>query len=142
MNGQPPQPAPEAAQDAVEPLPIRPFTMDEARLVRYSKDVAPIIEAHCAECHNPDKSKSDLDLSSVETMMVGGKKAGPSIVPGQPDDSPVVQYIQGLKRPRMPKGEDPISADELHVIRMWIAAGAEDDTVVKVPAEPAPGAPA
>src|SRR6185503_18391804 len=58
-----------------------------------------------------------------------GKKAGPGIVPGKPDESSLVQYIRGLAdAPQMPKGSDALSEDELHRIRLWIAAGAKDDS--------------
>lgn len=107
---------------------IRPFSMDEAKGVSYVRDVRPILAEKCEECHNPDKARGDFDVTSVAAMLEGGKKAGPGIVPGDPDASPVVKYIRGELRPQMPKGEDPLTAEELHLIRMWIAAGAVDDS--------------
>src|SRR5436190_6628912 len=33
--------------------------------VDYDKDVKPLLEKFCADCHNPDKKKGDLDLSEI-----------------------------------------------------------------------------
>jgi hypothetical protein len=33
--------------------------------VDYAKDVKPLLEKYCADCHNPDKRKGDLDLSEI-----------------------------------------------------------------------------
>ncbi|MBX7257276.1 MAG: hypothetical protein K1Y02_13010 [Candidatus Hydrogenedentes bacterium] len=126
---------------------IRDYAPEEAKLVSYKKDVAPIFELHCVECHNPDKSKGDFDVTTVSTLLLPGKKAGPGVVPGKPDESSVVEYIRGAKRPQMPKGEAPISEQELHIIRMWIAAGAVDDSAQPTlpateTAEAAPAVPA
>ena len=60
--------------------------------------------------------------------MKGGKKAGPAIVPGKPDESPLVQYLRGLRKPQMPKGNPALSEEEVHLIRQWIFAGARDDS--------------
>jgi WD40 repeat protein len=38
-----------------------------------------------------------------------------------------VQYISGEK-PEMPRGADPLKAEQVEVIRRWIAEGAKDDT--------------
>src|SRR5205085_10538036 len=49
-------------------------------------------------------------------------------VPGKPDESPLVAYVRGLRTPQMPKGNPPLSEQELHLIRLWILAGAQDDS--------------
>ena len=56
------------------------------------------------------------------------------IVPGKPDASLLVQYLRGLKKPQMPAGGAPLSVDELHLIREWIAAARKKSH------PPAPGA--
>src|SRR5207249_10469870 len=43
-------------------------------------------------------------------------------------ESPMVDYLRGLRAPQMPKGNPPLSEEELHVIRSWILAGAKDDS--------------
>ncbi|GMU91947.1 MAG: hypothetical protein AMXMBFR4_10050 [Candidatus Hydrogenedentota bacterium] len=125
-------PLPATPSTAFTPA-IRPIDLDLARNVSYTKDIAPIMEQYCVECHNPDKARGDFDATSVLAMMDGGKKAGPGIKPGKPDESSVVRYIRGELQPQMPKGEDPMSEDQLHAIRLWIAAGAVDDSAAPLP---------
>jgi hypothetical protein len=50
------------------------------------------------------------------------------VVAGKPDDSPLIQYVLGVRKPRMPKGNPPLSENEVHLLREWISAGAKDDS--------------
>lgn len=70
---------------------------------------------------------SGLDVSSRETLLKGGRKFGPSVIPGQPDQSPLVRYIKGELKPRMPKGRDPLSPEQISRIQQWIRDGAKTD---------------
>lgn len=107
---------------------IRPIDPQQAAKVSYVRDVKPVLDKHCLECHDNEMRKGDLSLLTVGDMMKPGQKAGPGIIPFKPDESSVVQYIRGMKQPQMPRRRDPLTEDELHAIRMWIAAGAVDDT--------------
>lgn len=88
---------------------------------RFSKKVA-------RSATTPDKAKGDFDATSVAAMLEGGKKGGVGFVPGKPDEGSLVKYIRGEMKPQMPKGEDPLTDEQLRIIRQWIAAGAIDDT--------------
>ena len=99
-----------------------------AAQVSYVRQVAPIFANNCADCHSTEEHKGELDASSVPSLMKGGKKAGPAIVPGKPDESPLVQFLRGLREPQMPKGNPALSEDEVHLVRQWILAGAKDDS--------------
>lgn len=113
--------------DGLDPK-LLPFTMDEAKQVSYAKDIQPLLEEVCTECHRPRRTQSELDMTTVAGMLAGGEKLGPSIVPGNPDASTIVQYIRGQLQPQMPKDELPLVDGELRTLRMWIAAGAVDDS--------------
>jgi hypothetical protein len=117
----------EAAKKIVE-IPILPIEAAESAKISYTRDVKPLLVDNCLECHSPKDHKGGLDASSVAGMLKGGKKAGASIIPGKPDDSPLIQYVRGLKLPQMPKGSPALDPKELHLLREWIAAGARDDS--------------
>jgi hypothetical protein len=74
------------------------------------------------------KAKGQFEVSTVGTLLQKGKKAGPGVVPGKPEESAIVQYIRGQKEPQMPKGNPPLSEAELHLVRLWILGGAQDDS--------------
>src|SRR6266404_2787702 len=54
--------------------------------VTYQDHVLPLIEANCAKCHNADKKKADLDLTSYQAALQGSG-SGPVLVSGNPDAS-------------------------------------------------------
>ncbi|MDQ6631890.1 MAG: PSD1 and planctomycete cytochrome C domain-containing protein [Verrucomicrobiota bacterium] len=118
-----------AEKKKVVEVKIRPIDLKEAAKVSFTRDIKPILVNTCVECHSPEDRKSNFEVTSVETLKQKGKKAGPGVIPGKPDESSIVQYIRGVADgPQMPKGEPRLSEDELHLIRMWIAAGAKDDS--------------
>ncbi|HXF27176.1 MAG TPA: DUF1553 domain-containing protein [Bryobacteraceae bacterium] len=113
---------------AADALPVRPIDPAQAAQVSYSHQVRPIFQQKCAMCHSADAMTSGFEAVTYDGLLKGGKKAGPAIIPGKPDESPLVEYLRGVRQPRMPNGQPPLSADELHIIRSWISAGAKNDS--------------
>lgn len=109
-------------------IPIEEIDPQQAQLVSYSRDIVPIFEEACIECHKPGDLDSELDMTTVEGLIKGGEKYGPSIVPGKPDESTTIKYVRGELLPQMPKDDFPLTKNQLHTLRMWIFAGAEDDS--------------
>jgi hypothetical protein len=95
----------------------------------YVKQVKPFLAKYCVECHNPDKLRGDLDVSTVKAMLAGGK-SGAAFVPGRPDESYLVTLAEGKDNPKMPpkNAKAQPSAAEVALLRTWVAAGAKDDT--------------
>src|SRR5436309_1595630 len=117
----------EKKHEVVE-IKIRKLDPAEAANISYARQVKPILVNNCLECHSTKDHKGGLDATSVDSLIKGGKKASPALVPGKPDESALVEYIRGLREPQMPKGNPALSEEELHLIRMWILAGAKDDS--------------
>src|SRR6266478_3810276 len=115
-----------AQQKSVE-IKIRPIDPQEAAKVSWVKDVQPLLQARCSECHSSDERKNESEITSVETLRTKGRKDGPGVLPGRPDESAIIERIRGQKQPQMAKGRPALSEEELHLLRMWIAAGAKDD---------------
>ncbi len=94
--------------------------------VDFARDVQHILENKCLECHNPNKIKGKLLMDSAAALLKGGA-AGPALVAGKPDDSEMI------KRVILPKDHDdimppkggPLSANEIDVLKRWIAEGAK-----------------
>ena len=103
--------------------------------VDFSRDIQPILQASCYECHGPKKTKARLRLDSVAGITKGGE-TGPIVVPGKSDQSLIVRRVLGLDGDdRMPKDGDPLPADQIALIRSWIDQGAKWPVT-----EPAPSA--
>lgn len=114
-------------------VPIRPIDLEEAKKVSFTRDIAPIMESRCLECHDGPDADGAYDVRTVASLLAAGEEHGPGVIPGDADGSPVVKFIRGELRPRMPKRKPPLPEEELHLIRMWIAAGAVDDAVAEAP---------
>ncbi len=92
-----------------------------AEPVTFEKHVRPILKTHCFLCHGESGvAKGKLDLR-LRRWLVRGGESGAAIVAGQPDESYLVDRIA---LGEMPPGEKRLAAEEIEVIRKWIAAGA------------------
>ncbi len=95
------------------------------RTVDFTREVFPLLEKNCFECHGPTKQRSSLRLDSKEAMLKGGD-SGPAIVAGKGDDSAIFRRAAAVsgEDPMPPKGER-LSPDAMALIRAWIDQGAE-----------------
>jgi uncharacterized protein DUF1553/uncharacterized protein DUF1549/cytochrome c len=102
--------------------------------VDFTRDIQPILQASCYECHGTKKTKAHLRLDSAAGIAKGGE-TGPIIVPGKSDQSLLVRRILGLDGDdRMPKDEDPLSPEQIALIRSWIDQGAKWPATEAAPA--------
>jgi len=106
-------PAPQAGSQAASP----------SSRVDYPKQVLPILEANCFECHGGDQRKGGLSLRTYTDVLEGGKN-GPIVRPGNSTNSPIVHRIKGVGGDQMPKDAAPLSAAEIALIARWIDEGA------------------
>ena len=92
----------------------------EARDTSYSKDIRPILESRCRKCHMGEHVSEGLDMNTYETLMAGSQN-GPVIVPGDADDSLLIQKVTEGK---MPKRGPKLTPAQIQIIIDWINAGA------------------
>jgi hypothetical protein len=92
---------------------------------RFSVDVLPILAANCQMCHNATTRLGGWDASSHESVTTTGDH-GPTVIPGDADNSLLAQLIQGIGGPLMPPGGQ-LPEEQIRLIQDWIAAGAEND---------------
>ena len=89
----------------------------------FETKVRPLLVAHCFSCHANGKSKGGLSLASREAMLKGGDSSQPAVVPGQPDQSPLVAAIRYNDAVKMPKKYKLKDAD-VAVLVAWVQRGA------------------
>jgi cytochrome c553 len=99
--------------------------------VSFAKDVKPILEQNCVECHvNNGKGTvaSGFVVDSYESLMKG-TKFGPVVVAGDPLSSSLYRLVSGEvdKSIQMPHNKEPLSADKIAKIEQWIAQGAKNN---------------
>lgn len=91
----------------------------------FERDVYPLFERHCLECHGAKKAEGGLRLDDRSGAMRGGE-SGPAFTAGRPDDSELLRRIRLPKEDdeAMPARGERLTAAETETIRAWIAAGA------------------
>jgi mono/diheme cytochrome c family protein len=95
-----------------------------APAVDFARDIQPIFQSQCYECHGPEKARGRLRLDVGTAAMKGGE-TGLAIVPGNSEKSLLVRRILGLDdEERMPKDGDPLPEAQIALIRAWIDQGA------------------
>ena len=82
-----------------------------------------LLRDHCVSCHNPDKTKGDLDLTRRQTALIGGGE-GPALVEGKPGESHLIQFLKPDSDPHMPPKKQ-LSDNHIATLSQWITAGAE-----------------
>ncbi len=98
-----------------------------AEPVSFAKQIKPILAKNCVGCHQPQAMQSGLLLTSYEGAKKGGQK-GPGFVPGKPDESALVGYLTGDRKPQMPFGGKPLASEQIDLVTAWIREGAKDDS--------------
>jgi len=102
----------------------RPALSRPATPVDFARDIEPILQNHCYECHGPKKTRARLRLDLRAAAMKGGE-TGPAIVPGHSEQSLIVRRLLGLDgEDSMPKDKDPLDGSQIALIRAWIDQGA------------------
>ncbi|WP_235963692.1 DUF1553 domain-containing protein [Tautonia rosea] len=105
---------------AVQPV----VRADDAGLAAYEGQIRPLLKERCYACHGALKSQAGLRLDTVAAMLDGGD-SGPAIEPGDSEFSPLVERIlEHDDALRMPPEGEPLTEDQIAIIRSWIDSGA------------------
>ena len=101
-----------------------------AQTVDFERDVQPILNEHCAQCHGTDEGtrKAALRLDLRDSALKGGESGDPAIVPGKPEMSELIRRITTTDPAElMPPAKDnkPLSAAQIETLKKWVAEGAK-----------------
>src|SRR3954470_23398536 len=93
--------------------------------VDYTRDIQPLLESRCLECHGPKKQKSTLRVDMKPSLLKGGDSSKPAVVPGKSADSQLIQKVLSKDPDEMmpPKG-DRLTAAQIALLKAWIDQGA------------------
>jgi hypothetical protein len=93
--------------------------------VDFVRDVRPVLEKHCYECHGEKKQKSGLRLDVKSVALNGGDEHAPDIIPGKAKDSPLIKMVlSDDKDERMPPKGERLSDAQIATLTAWIDQGA------------------
>ncbi len=94
----------------------------------FESKIRPVMVKHCYECHSAGAKKigGKLLLDTPAEMFSGGE-SGPSVIPGKPDESLIVQALRydGIEMPPKKRLPDMVVNDFV----TWVRMGAPDPRV-------------
>ena len=101
-----------------------PIRASSRRLKRsfFEAKVRPVLADNCLECHGAEKHKGGLRLDVRAAMLKGGD-TGPAVVPGKPEESPLIEAIRYEGEVQMPP-KKKLKAEEIAALTDWVKRGA------------------
>jgi hypothetical protein len=93
---------------------------EEPKPVDFAHEIAPLIKNRCSKCHTNGTYKGKFSLDTREAML-----QSEAVVPGKSQESDLVDRLT-TDDPllRMPPKGDPLTANEIAMVRAWIDQGA------------------
>lgn len=98
--------------------------------VEFTKDIKPLLEKSCTQCHSGEKPKGGYRTDTIEGL-TKGSGSDASIIPGNSAKSPIIHYVADLvaesempptdKRDKFPA----LTKDQIGLLRAWIDQGAK-----------------
>lgn len=107
------------------------FSLLSAEKITYDDHIFPIFESSCLNCHNPDKKKGGLDLSTFQGAIAGGS-GGKVAMAGDGASSKLYTTTIHTEEPVMPPEGDKIDKKHADLIRTWIDEGLLENKSSKV----------
>ncbi len=104
--------------------------------ISYDDHILPLFEQACLNCHNPDKTRGGLDLSTFAATMKGGS-SGKIVEPGDAS-STLVKLVKQTAEPIMPPEGEKLSAAQIDLLAKWIEGGLLENksSVARKPEKP------
>ncbi|MBM1105747.1 hypothetical protein JQC67_06340 [Aurantibacter crassamenti] len=109
------------------PIEKRQEKIPENPLI-YKDVVSRILDDKCVSCHNPNKKKGELLLTSLDGIMAGGE-VGNTVIPGNVDESEFIKRLHLSledEEHMPPEGKKQLNSNEIQILERWIALGASD----------------
>ena len=93
--------------------------------VDFTSQVKPILNRNCIACHGGVRQKGGFSVLFRDEALAKLKSGKYAIIPGDPEHSEMIRRIN-LSDPedRMPYKHDPLSKEDISILRRWIEEGA------------------
>jgi len=93
----------------------------------FADKIEPLLKSRCYECHahSSGKMKGGLTLDARSGWEQGGD-TGPSLVPGQPDESLLIKMVRWVDADHQMPPKKPLPAEEVALLEEWVKSGAPD----------------
>ncbi len=108
---------------ALPPEKLAQLPLASTARVDFVRDIQPIFEASCVQCHARGKEKGSFSLETRADFLEGGDTGAPAVA-GKSAESLVVEMISGLEPEKiMPQKGKKLTPAQVAVFRAWIDQG-------------------
>jgi hypothetical protein len=92
----------------------------------FAREIAPLLREHCVKCHGPEKQKGGLRFDVKGEALKKGDSGERSIVPGKSAESELLRRVTSTDKDlRMPSEGEPLTPEQIDLLRRWIDGGAD-----------------
>ena len=96
--------------------------------VSFSSQVASILVDNCVACHGAKKAEGGYRIDTFEYLAKSGDSGSAPITASKIEESELWRRVVATDASeRMPAESEPLAADQLEVLKQWIASGAAFD---------------
>lgn len=100
------------------------------REIQFARDIQPLLEQSCVNCHGNGRSKGGFRLDNREVLLEGGD-SGPAVKPGNSGDSLLIELVAGLDPDNvMPQKGTRLTDVQVGLLRAWVDQGVPWDSGV------------
>lgn len=101
---------------------------DDTADVSYRSDIAPILLDSCLACHGPKKAEGGYRVDTYEELVKAGD-SGELPIAASPDQVSELlrRIISDDESERMPAENDPLTPEQIELVKKWLAAGGKFD---------------
>jgi hypothetical protein len=89
-------------------------------LVDFERDIRPILEEHCLDCHSGHEAESGLELSSPLETLRGGDSGEPTVVPGDSSTSHLIERLTSSDPSQAMPPDGRLPDELINRLRSWI----------------------
>jgi hypothetical protein len=112
---------------APTPEQLSQLPVPAAHPVDFSKEIKPILEARCVNCHGHGRAKGDFRIDTRETILKGGS-SGEAVIVGKSAESYLIELVMGFDPDNvMPRKGTKLSREQISLLRAWIDQGMKWD---------------
>ncbi|TWT46349.1 Planctomycete cytochrome C [Thalassoglobus neptunius] len=107
-------------------LALISFSSGTCSGVDFEKDVLPIFQDHCSDCHSADDRNGGLSFDDRKSVFHEADSGEMPVVPGAPESSEILQRVTtSAEELQMPPDGDRLSMSQIEILRQWIIEGAD-----------------
>ena len=88
----------------------------------FETQVRPVLAENCYSCHGPQAQSGKLRLDGRAFLLRGGE-SGPSLVPGHPEKSLLLDVVRHVGKIQMPPG-GKLKPEQIEALDAWVKMGA------------------